>query len=183
MTFTRRHLPHWYPSGAAAFITWRLHGSLPPNIRPLRGAISSGKEFIRRDDLLDHAEHGPQWLKEPGVAAFVLSQLQNLHQRNFFKLHAFVLMANHVHILIEPKVPLAKITQQVKGSTAREANQLLARTGCPFWQDESFDHWVRNPGEWQKIRTYIEGNSVKAGLVEKPENWLWSSASSPIGSQ
>jgi hypothetical protein len=53
-------------------------------------------------------------------------------------------------------------------------------TGSYFWQDESFDHWVRNPAEWEKIRTYIERNPVSAGLVARPEDWPWSSASNPL---
>jgi type I restriction enzyme R subunit/putative DNA methylase len=99
-----------------------------------------------------------------------------MQQRKFFELQAYVLMANHVHALIEPKVELAKITQQLKGSTARAANLILGRSGNPFWQDESFDHWVRNPGEHQKILTYIENNPVKAGLCATPQSWPWSSA-------
>jgi len=56
----------------------------------------------------------------------------------------------------------------------------LGFSGSHFWQDESFDHWIRNPGEWHKIRKYIEQNPVAAGLVDKPEDWPWSSASHPI---
>jgi hypothetical protein len=39
------------------------------------------------------------------------------------------------------------ITRWVKGCTARRANLLLGRTGRAFWQDESYDHWVRKPEE------------------------------------
>jgi hypothetical protein len=45
-----------------------------------------------------------------------------------------------------------------------------------FWQKESYDHWVRSPSEYQKIRTYIETNPVKAGLVRQPQDFPWSSA-------
>jgi len=89
-------------------------------------------------------------------------------------------MANHVHVLLEPHSPLAQITQQMKGASAREANLILGRTGSRFWQDESFDHWIRNPEEWKRIRSYIERNPVVAGLVDKPEEWPWSSASHSI---
>ncbi len=85
-------------------------------------------------------------------------------------------MANHVHVLLDPKLPLRVITQGIKGFTAREANQFLKRKGA-FWQDESFDHWVRNQSEFCRIKSYIERNPVVAGLVERPENWPWSSAS------
>jgi hypothetical protein len=41
---------------------------------------------------------------------------------------------------------------------ARDANRVLGRTGEPFWQKESYDHWVRNRNEFEKIRAYIEMN-------------------------
>jgi hypothetical protein len=49
----------------------------------------------------------------------------------------------------------------------------LGRRGKPFWQDETFDHWVRNEREYGKIRFYIEYNPVAAGLVKRPEEWRW----------
>jgi hypothetical protein len=53
---------------------------------------------------------------------------------------------------------------------------LLGRTGEPFWQEESFDHWVRGDEEFNRIAHYIEQNPVKAGLVKRSEDWPWSSA-------
>jgi putative transposase len=85
-------------------------------------------------------------------------------------------MSNHVHILIWPKALLPEITKAIKGFTAREANRVLGRTGQKFWQDESFDHAVRSEDEFYRIMRYIERNPVKAGLVESPEQWPWSSA-------
>jgi REP element-mobilizing transposase RayT len=65
----------------------------------------------------------------------------------------------------------------VKNTSARKANLILGRTGMPFWQDESYDHWVRDAKEFDRIARYIEWNPVKAGLVEQVELWPWSSAS------
>ena len=45
-----------------------------------------------------------------------------------------------------------------------------------FWQDESYDHWVRNDREQASIIHYIHYNLVAAGLVTQPEQWPWSSA-------
>ena len=84
-------------------------------------------------------------------------------------------MPNHVHILIRPQTATSSITRWLKGSTARKANLILDRTGEPFWQDESYDRWVRNEGEWSRIVRYIEYNPVAAGFVQTPEQWLWSS--------
>jgi len=92
-------------------------------------------------------------------------------------------MANHVHVLLTPSVPMDKIARLFKGASARQANLLLGTTGKHFLQDESFDRWIRTPGEWQKIRTYIERNPVAAGLVERPEDWPWSSASHPLSAK
>ena len=45
-----------------------------------------------------------------------------------------------------------------------------------YWQTETFDHWARDEAELFRIIDYIERNPVKAGLVERPEDWRWSSA-------
>ena len=64
----------------------------------------------------------------------------------------------------------------LKGSTARAANLILGRTGQPFWQDESYDHYLRDARQLVKTIRYIEENPVSAGLVDKAEYWKWSSA-------
>ena len=52
----------------------------------------------------------------------------------------------------------------LKSYTANEANKLLRRTG-QFWQHESYDHWVRDEDEMERIVAYINANAVKAGLA------------------
>ena len=46
----------------------------------------------------------------------------------------------------------------------------MARTGQPFWQNESYDHWVRVRDELDKIVGYVEENPVAAGLIEGAES-------------
>jgi len=143
---------------------------------------NTGKKFREMDRILDKATIGPVWLKDPRVAGCVRDALQfGATQLGLYQLHAHVIKANHVHILIEPFVPLPKITRAIKGFTARQANQILGRVGDPFWQDESFDHWVRSDSEFRRIAKYIEANPVSAGLVEKNEDWPWSSANRRAG--
>jgi REP element-mobilizing transposase RayT len=84
-------------------------------------------------------------------------------------------MPNHVHVLL-PLVDPSKLLHSVKGFSAREANKLLGRSGEPFWQRESYDHWVRSEMESERIRRYIEENPVRAGLVARAEDYPWSSA-------
>ena len=122
------------------------------------------------------------WLKDPRVAALVVSALREGQAvRNLYRLRAFVVMANHVHVLLEPEAPVAEVTQWIKGTTARRANALLGRCGEPFWQHESYDHWARSLDEFQGIVRYIEFNPVAAGLVESAEEWPWASAYSGGG--
>jgi REP element-mobilizing transposase RayT len=127
------------------------------------------------DAKLDKADYGPRWLEEEAVAGCVVQAIGRgetaLRQ---YIVHAFVVMPNHVHLLIEPRIPLARIMNGLKGVSARDANRILARTGKHFWQDESFDHWVRDTAEFQRIRDYIIQNPVRAGLVGRPEEWPWS---------
>ena len=130
------------------------------------------------DRELAQAVTGPSWLKDERVAQCVIETLQfGQGKLRLYVLHAWVLMANHIHILIEPNTALPKITKSIKTFSAKRANEILGRTGEPFWQDESFDRWVRDQREFGKTVQYIEFNPVAAGLAPRPEDWPWSSAS------
>jgi REP element-mobilizing transposase RayT len=126
---------------------------------------------------LDRAAYGPTWLKDGRLAKVVADALHHgAENLQLYRLSAYVVMSNHVHTLIWPKAFLDRITKSIKGYTARECNKLLGRTGEKFWQDESFDHAVRNEDQFYRIKSYIERNPVKAGMVESPGDWPWSSA-------
>jgi putative transposase len=176
VTFYRRNLPHWLPAGHDIFVTWRLKGSLPTHLRGIISKDLSGRRFLDLDRALDRGDAGPLWLRQPRIAECVMAALQLLREKQLAEVHAYAVMANHVHVLLTPASPLHQITRLLKGVTSRQANALLGFTGSHFWQDESFDHWVRGPGEWVKIREYIERNPVTAGIVARPEDFPWSSA-------
>jgi REP element-mobilizing transposase RayT len=182
MTFYHRNLPHWHPEGASIFLTWRLYGSLPTSIRTAKNRCatkdSPGKRFKLLDSALDKCTTGPLWLKDPRVAVPIVETIRKGESvLGYFALHAFVVMPNHVHLLITPKISIPRITNGIKGATSHQANSILSREGQHFWQDESFDHWVRSPKEFDKIRAYIENNPVSAGLATAPQDWPWSSCS------
>jgi len=129
------------------------------------------------DRHLDEARTGPLWLGRKEIARLVADSLQYAEQvLNFYHLHAWVIMANHVHLLVSPRVAPVRFLQSIKGYTAREANRVLGQTGEPFWQAESYDHWIRDGGEFERVRAYIENNPVRAGLARSPEEFRWSSA-------
>jgi len=179
MAFYRRHLPHWHPEETWLFVTWRLAGSLPASAIEIEVAREkpAGKAFAALDRVLDHASHGPHWLKDSRVAGMVCQVIQQADAaRSLCLLGGYVVMSNHVHLLALPLAPAARLTHWIKGTSARSANRILNRTGMAFWQHESFDHWVRNSLEYERILHYIHHNPVRAGLVGSPEQWPWSSA-------
>ena len=162
------------------FLTLRLYGSLPVGFARglrLRQEPTSGETFLLAEKLLDCATEGPLWLKNPAVARAVIEiLLQGASEFRHYDLHAYSVMANHAHVLLTPLARIRNITRALKGITAQAGNRILHRTGQRFWQDESFDHWVRNEAQFVRVKKYIEKTPVKAGLVAKAEDWPWSSA-------
>ena len=129
------------------------------------------------DRLLDEAHSGPVYLRRPEIAELVVGAIHyQAESLGRYHLHSYVVMPNHVHLLVTPCVPVSRLTHSLKRFTAREANRILDITGKPFWQDESYDHLVRDDAEFQRIARYIEWNPVKSGMVATPEEFPWSSA-------
>ena len=211
-SFYRRNLPHIQPPGATFFLTFHLAGSLPRRVleqweseksdflklqNNSRLGTTEGKtmeqkrqwerqRFQKIEKTLDNAQSGPVWLRDDRIAKEVADSMHYLDEK-VYRLDAYCIMANHVHIVFAPlpiqpsAVPqtkslryntLSSIMQSLKGYTARKANQRLGRRGA-FWHHESYDHCVRGPDEWQRIVTYVLNNPVKAGLVDEWEKWQW----------
>lgn len=107
----------------------------------------------------------------------IADALLHFHTQQYL-LDDWVVMPNHVHLILwpMPNFTLSDILRSRKRHTARQANLLLDRTGESFWQHESYDHWIRNDVEKDRIRRYIRNNPVNAKLCKSPEDWLWSSA-------
>ena len=173
---SHRRLPHFYPEGRWLFITWHLHGSLPQGRYPPPVKASAGEAFVWMDRYLDLARSGPVFLRQEAIAGLVVKSLFRGMELRHYRLGAFVVMANHVHVLLLPEISPSRLLQSLKGHTARDANRLLGRVGESFWQRESYDHSVRDSVEFSRITTYIENNPLKAGLVEHAQDYAWSSA-------
>jgi putative transposase len=119
------------------------------------------------DRQMDRASSGPTWLNDPRIASCFVDTLFIPEKKwELYELFAWVVMSNHVHVLLRPNKPLREATRAVKNTSAREANIIFDRRGTPFWQDESDDHWVRDGKEFNRIVRYIEWNPVRAGFVE-----------------
>lgn len=164
MSFHTRRLPHFHSVGHAMFITWRLYDSLPAG-RTFPSDTTSGQAFLMMDRLLDNSRTGPLYLRQPEIASMVVEALHYRERVGHYNLHNYVVMGNHVHLLITPHLPVSKLMHSLKRFTAREANRILNLTGQPFWQDESYDRIVRDRTEFRRIARYIEMNPVKAGIA------------------
>ncbi len=100
------------------------------------------------------------------------------HARVF--MYAFVVMPEHVHLLFTPlwdkngeRFSLAEIMNGIKGASAHAINKLLRRKG-PVWEEEFFDHLLRD-GHFAGKLQYVIDNPMYARLVDYPDDypWLW----------
>jgi REP element-mobilizing transposase RayT len=147
--------------------------------------------FSLVDDLLDH-HSSVRHLADDRQAEIVESAFLHF-ARQRYTLLAFVVMPSHHHWLFLPnedwasraveqsrasgrlRTPREIISHSIQSYTATMCNRVRGATGS-YWQWETFDHWARDEDEVYRIIDYIERNPVKAGLVQRPEDWRWSSA-------
>lgn len=190
--FYRRRLPHIQVAGATYFITFRLANSLPSEaleklaeakqkinkLPESQKAVAHQAWFVKYDDYPDQALHGNLYLKNWQVADIVEESIL-FRDGKVYDLISHCIMLNHVHMVCAPLEKadgtyfgLTEILQSLKRHTAREANKILQRRGT-FWQDESYDHFIRDDGELERIVKYVLYNPVKAGLVKEQTDWKW----------
>lgn len=170
---SRGYLPHLDAPGVIQAVTFRLADSLPAAVLE---RLADAPEHIRRRSIASHldAGYGACHLAAPDVAAKV-EQALLFGDGDRYRLLAWVVMPNHVHVLIQPEVPLPGIVQSWKSFTAKTINRVLGLRGR-FWQPDYYDRFIREDGHLHTVITYIEGNPVNAGLCCSAEEWLFSSA-------
>src|SRR5437879_6162538 len=154
-----RRLPHHYAIAEPLFVTFRLQRQSAKRQGVSQRAAESGKAFACLDRLLDEQRAGPAYLRMPAIAEVVADAIGQGTASGCL-LHAWVVMPNHVHLLITPQVEVPALLRRLKGTSARESNKLLGQTGRPFWQDESYD---RLRAECQRIPTNRELYPPKPG--------------------
>src|SRR5580692_4628539 len=105
MQHYERRLPHWDVVEQPLFVTFRLHGSLPAHrVFPPDSLARSGKAFLAMDGLLDRGVSGPLYLVRGELANMVVAALHDGERRfHHYQMHAYVVMPNHVHLLVTPK--------------------------------------------------------------------------------
>lgn len=118
------------------------------------------------------AGHGSCVLKNTGLRSMVSESLQHF-QGIRYDMDAWVVMPNHVHVLVRPRDDwsLECLLHTWKSFTANRLNKVLVRTGS-FWMDETFDHIVRSEAQLAHYLCYIRENPAKARLP-KGQFTLW----------
>jgi putative transposase len=116
--------------------------------------------------------------QKPELAKVVLDQIFECRKRGFYKLHAFVLMPERLHILLTPgeEASLEKAVMMIKGGSSFKIRKELNYKFL-IWFNGYHDRWIRDIAEYRIRKQYIERNPVKAQLVEKPSDYSAGSAS------
>jgi carbamoyl-phosphate synthase large subunit len=192
----RRNLPHWRQRGATYFVTFRLADSLPASLladwreelatwlhhhpHPWSGAVEKeyDERFTRRLDGWLNEGHGCCLLRRTEAAEIVAQAIEHFDGERY-ALDAYVVMPNHVHVLLQPlgEHELSDILHSWKSFTGHELRKLPSAP-AEVWMDESYDHIVRNWEALQALRLYVQENPAKAGLrggefVLGGEHGLW----------
>jgi putative transposase len=106
-----------------------------------------------------------------------LKTLYGYRRQGRFELHSFVVMHEHVHLLLTPApgVTLERSIQLIKGGYSHALTADLGRAG-EVWQRGFTDHRIRDSADFDSHRVYIHDNPVKRGLVELAADYRYCSA-------
>ena len=191
---TAGNLPHWYQPDVTYFVTFRTEDSLPNDVADLwhrrrddwlrRHQVNPTNprwkalfERLPREEQIEfHHKFTTEYLSllDKGwgecvlmrreLASFVSNSLEHFDGQRY-RLGDFIVMPNHVHLLVclLGSTEIEKQCYSWKKFSAGKINSALGRQGR-FWQEESFDHLVRGPNQFERFRDYIATNGERAGL-------------------
>ncbi len=154
----------------------KLYKSIEKDIEKINEYIEElrSEMFGKYDHQLDDKPYGDCYLKQEEVALILMNKIMS-YDNQYYKLIKCCIMPNHVHMLMDtsiqldnntPIVQVGKWMQLIKGGSSREINKFLSRSGT-LWNEESYDHYVRNRDAYFRIKRYIENNPLKAKLSPK----------------
>lgn len=142
-------------------------------------------------------------LRNPAIARLLVDSLSRVREKSGLELFAWVIMPEHVHLLVRPptdetgeQIDLAPLVKGIKMAVSRRALKRWAELDAPilervrdssgnprFWQKGGgFDRNIRSQSEFCKTVNYIHKNPVERGIVERAEDWRWSSVHWWMGS-
>lgn len=112
-------------------------------------------------------------LESRGARETFETVLEQTRARHHARIYAYVVMPEHVHLLVNepPRILLAQFLKAVKQIASRK----LKGSREKLWQERYYDSNIYGEMDRSDVIRYIHRNPVKRGLVEKPEDWQWSS--------
>ncbi|HRK22775.1 MAG TPA: transposase [Fimbriimonadaceae bacterium] len=134
------------------------------------------KEMWTRIERFMDSGAGSCALGIPTNALIVQENLRHHHQ-SLFVLHDWVVMPNHVHVLLTPAsgITLERIVHACKSFTSKEIQRHFS-LGGRLWQEDYLDRYIRDDRHFEGVSNYIRHNPVKAKLVQDASLWPYSSA-------
>ena len=182
---SRGYLPHVDHPHLCQAVTFRLADALPQQVlaawhRELAEETSAqqrGQLLRRRIASYEDAGHGSCLLADPACAT-ILRNLLSAGDGHEYRLIAWVIMPNHVHVILGPtaagrRLLVPRIVRTWKGVSARRINRHCQRQG-QLWQAEVFDRFIRDRVHLQASVAYVLNNPVEAGLCRTAGEWPWS---------
>jgi putative transposase len=184
---SRGYLTHLDSSAVIQSVTYRLADALPSEVvarleRRLGETIDEQRMRRKRAAIERYLDSGRGGclLRRPEVADLVVDAWRHF-DGDRYRLHAWVVMPNHVHVLLasDARYPLPLMVKSWKGFTARAINLLLGRKGS-VWMPDYWDRYIRDEAHYLRVVDYIHQNPIKARLIDRAERWPWSSAYVPL---
>jgi putative transposase len=186
--YSRGYLPHRDRVHLLQCITFRLADSLPASVilqmeRELAMLPPDRRNQQKRKKVEQWMDAGKGCcvLGTPQVAEFVQNSLLHF-DRQRYRLLAWVIMPNHVHVVVDPLISMAQMVQAWKSHTSRwmlaQNHSLSLGFGDSrrVWMREYHDRFIRDEDHLHAAIRYVHQNPVKAGLCREPQDWAWSSA-------
>ena len=111
-------------------------------------------------------------------AEILITKMLEYRDKGNYLLHEFVVMPNHLHILIiaGSSTSLERAMQLIKGGSSHEVRKVRGTTAS-IWQSGFHESRVRDAADYKSKADYILFNPVTAKLIERAEDWRYSSAS------
>jgi len=161
------NLPHLDIEGYYQFVTFRTYDSIDEYVNRIydNEDIANSKKQYLIDKYLDNSQNGAY------LNGRVLKYLYDflLSKNNIlYEMVSFVIMSNHVHLLIKPLDRLDRVMKLLKGSSSYQINKILNRSG-KFWANNYYDRAIRDEKHFFTVYEYIKNNYLKLDSYNEDE--------------
>ena len=113
-------------------------------------------------------------LRDPQVVAWLIDTLRSSAAARQFRVHAYCVMPDHVHLLVESSTEASDLPGFVGAFKQKTAYQWAAKHNQILWQTKFYDHILRRETAMDSVAWYIWMNPVRKGLCHSPEDYPYS---------